>query len=112
MFALHLLVPEHSDDADGTSCREEVCATDTDCGPRLLVDRSHCGGFSVGEPELWGARASVVAAHGVSSCGSRALEHMFSSCGTQPQLLQGHVGSSPIRDRTHVSYTGRRIHYH
>ena len=112
MFALHLLVPEHGDDADGTSCREEVCAIDTDCGPRLLVDWSHCGGFSVGEPELWGAGASGVAARGVSSCGSRALEHRISSCGTQPQLLRGHVGSPRIRDRTHVSYTGRRIRYH
>ena len=37
VFALRLLVREHSDDADGTSCREEVCAIDTDCGPRLLV---------------------------------------------------------------------------
>lgn len=56
--------PEHSDDADGTSGREEVCATDTDCGPRLLVDRSHCGGFSVGEPELWVLGLPVAAAHG------------------------------------------------
>ena len=52
VFALRLLVREHSDDADGTSCREEVCAIDADCGPKLLVDRSHSGGFSVGEPEL------------------------------------------------------------
>ena len=31
-----------------------------------------------------GAQASVVAAHGLSSCGSRALEHRLSSCGARP----------------------------
>ena len=36
-----------------------------------------------------GARASVVAAHGLSSCGSRALEHRLSSCGAWAQLLRG-----------------------
>ena len=30
-----------------------------------------------------GARASVVVAHGLSSCGSRALEHRLSSCSAQ-----------------------------
>ena len=30
-----------------------------------------------------GAQASVVAAGGLSSCGSRALEHTLSSCGAQ-----------------------------
>ena len=33
--------------------------------------------------------ASVVAAHGLSSCGSRALECRLSSCGTQAYLLHG-----------------------
>ena len=51
-----------------------------------------CAGFS-----LWwllllgawalGAQALVVVAHGLSSCGSRALEHRLSSCGTRAQLL-------------------------
>ena len=31
---------------------------------------------------LQGAWASVVTAHGLRSCGSRALEHRLSSCGT------------------------------
>ena len=42
-------------------------------------------------PLLWsagalapGTRASVVAALGLSSCGSRALEHELSICGAQP----------------------------
>ena len=32
---------------------------------------------------------SVVVARGLSSCGSRALEHRLSSCGAQVQLLRG-----------------------
>ena len=41
---------------------------------------SQCVGFSCG---LWalGSRASVVVAHGLSSCGSLAVEHLLSSCG-------------------------------
>ena len=42
---------------------------------------SHCGGFLVAERGLLGVRASVVVACGLSSCGSRALERMLSSCG-------------------------------
>ena len=38
---------------------------------------SHCGGFS-----CHGAWASVVVACGLSSCGSGALEHRLSSCGS------------------------------
>ena len=50
---------------------------------------SHCGGFSCCRARALGARASVVVAHGLSSCGSRALEHRLSSCGAQAQLLRG-----------------------
>ena len=50
---------------------------------------SHCSGFSCRAQTL-GAWASAVAAHGLSSCSSWALECMgFCSCGTQAQLLQG-----------------------
>ena len=42
---------------------------------------SHCGGFSCCGTWALGAWASVVAAHGLSSCGSWALEHRLSSCG-------------------------------
>ena len=42
---------------------------------------SHCCGFSCCRAQALGARTSVVAAHGLSSCGSRALEHRLSSCG-------------------------------
>ena len=36
----------------------------------------------IAEHGFWGAQASVVAAHGLSSCGSQALEHRLSSCGS------------------------------
>ena len=39
--------------------------------------------------ETVGARASVVVARGLSSCGSRALEHRLSSCGARAYLPQG-----------------------
>ena len=44
-----------------------------------------------------GTWASVVAAHGLSSCSSWALEHRFNSFGAWAKLLW-HVGSSQIRD--------------
>ena len=44
---------------------------------------SHCGGFSSCRVQALGTRASVVAALGLSGCGSRALEHRLSSCGTR-----------------------------
>ena len=47
------------------------------CGVRA----SHCGVFCCCRARALGARASVVVVHGLSSCGSRALEHRFSSCG-------------------------------
>ena len=46
------------------------------CGARA----SHCGGFSCCGARALGARASVVAALGLSSCGSWALERRLSSC--------------------------------
>ena len=42
---------------------------------------SHCGGFSCCRSWALGVRASVVVAGGLSSCGSRALEHRLSTCG-------------------------------
>ena len=50
---------------------------------------SHCDGFSCCGAWALGARASVVVACGLSSCGSRALERRLSSCGTRAQLLHG-----------------------
>ena len=49
---------------------------------------SHCSGFPCGAWALamW---ASVVVAHGLSSCGSWALECRLSSCGSWASLLRG-----------------------
>ena len=41
------------------------------------------GGFSCCRARALGTRASVVVAHGLSSCGSRALERGLSSCGAR-----------------------------
>ena len=85
------------------------------CGERGLL--SSCGarpprgaGFSCRGAGAPGARASAVAAGGLSSCGSWALEHRPSSCGTWGWLAEPqNMGSSWIRDKTHVSRTGRQI---
>ena len=58
------------------------------CGERGLLfvggeQASHCGGFSCCGTRALGARASVVVAHGLSSCGSRPLERRRSSCGAR-----------------------------
>ena len=50
---------------------------------------SHCGGFLCCGAQALGARASVFVACGLSSCGSRALQHRLSSCGARAQLLHG-----------------------
>ena len=50
---------------------------------------SYCGGFSCCGVWTLGVQASVVVAHGLSSCGSRALERRLSSCGARAQLLSG-----------------------
>ena len=56
---------------------------------RCGVQASHCGGFSCRGAWALGTWASVVVAHGFSSCGSRALECRLSSCGTWALLLCG-----------------------
>ena len=55
------------------------------CGERA----SHCSGFSCCRARALGVWASVVAARGLSSCGSRALECRLSSCGARASLLHG-----------------------
>ena len=39
------------------------------------------------ERGLWGSQASVVAACGLTSCGSRTLEHRLNCCGARVYLL-------------------------
>ena len=46
------------------------------CG-LLIAVASRCGAQALG------MQAAVVVAHGLSSCGSRALERRLSSCGAQ-----------------------------
>ena len=56
---------------------------------RCGAPASHCGGFSCCRARALGTWASVVVAHGLSSCGPRALECMgFSSCSVWAQQLQ------------------------
>ena len=63
------------------------------------------------EHRLLGPRASVVAARGLSSRGSRALEHRLSSCDAHGLVASQHVGSSGIGDRTHVSALAGRFFF-
>ena len=49
--------------------------------------------------------------HGLSSCGSQALERRLNSCSTQAQLLSGMWESSQTRDWTLVSCIGRQTLY-
>ena len=56
---------------------------------RCGAQASHCGGFSCCGARALGVRASVVVAHGLCSCGLRALERRLSSCGARAQLLRG-----------------------
>ena len=71
------------------------------CGPLTAV------ASPVVEHRLLGVQASVVEARGLRTCPSRALDHRLS-----PRLAPWHVGSSWIRDETHVSGIGRWILYH
>ena len=62
------------------------------CGERGLLSScgpwaSHCSGFSPCVAQALGARASVLAAQGLSSCSSRSPEHGLRNCGTWAWLL-------------------------
>ena len=61
-----------------------------------------------------GAWASVVAAHQLSTHGSRALKHRLSSCSAWALVAPQHVRFSQTRDWTRVPCMGRwiLIHYH
>ena len=74
------------------------------------VQASHCRWLLIAEHGLWSTWTSVVVGHGPGSCHSQALEHRLDSCGSG--LRAPHVGSSQIRDWTHVSWVGQQILYH
>ena len=57
--------------------------------PRHGARASHCSGLSRCGARAPGTQASVVLAHGLSSCGLRALERSLSSCGASAQPLRG-----------------------
>ena len=50
---------------------------------------SHCSGSPVVEHRFQVAQMSTVAVYGLSSCGSRALEHRLRSCWAQVLLFRG-----------------------
>ena len=62
------------------------------CGPLFMV------ASLVAEHWLQGTRASVVAARGLSSCGSWVLEPQAQSLWCTGLVSLGHVGSSQTRD--------------
>ena len=55
--------------------------------PRRGAQASRCSGFTCCRAQAPGARASVVVARGLISCGSWTLERRLSSCGARAQLL-------------------------
>ena len=80
---------------------------------------SHCGGFSCCGARALGIWASVVVAHGISSCGTWDQQVWLMGSRAQAQQLQcmglvapRHVGSSRTRARTDVPCIGRRILNH
>ena len=82
------------------------------------VRASHCSGFSCFRARALGTRASVVVAHRLSSCGTRAQQLWHTSSRAQAQqwfmglVAPQHVGSSPARAQTHVPCIGRWILNH
>ena len=68
-----------------------------------------CAGFSL--QGLLVLQDTGSRAHELSNCSSWALEHRLNSYGAWALVAPQHVGSSQIRNRTCVSYTGRQILY-
>ena len=62
---------------------------------------SYCSGFSCCRTQAVGSWASAVAARMLSNCGSWALEHWLSHCGTCALVPLQHVGISQTKDQTH-----------
>ena len=87
------------------------------CGERGATLRwgaqaSHCSGFSWCGAWALGVRASVVVAHGFSSCGLRALEPQAQQLWCTGLVAPRHLGSSRTKARTHVPCVGRWILNH
>ena len=73
----------------GLCCHRSVSLVVVSGGYSLAVVHEPliAGASLVAEHELSGARASVAAARGLSSCGSLPLEHWLRHCGAGAQLL-------------------------
>ena len=65
----------------------------------------------VAEHRLWGMWVSAVAARGLCSCGSQALEHRLSGCGAEALLLCN-MWDLPSPGIQPYSPTGRQILHH
>ena len=79
---------------------------------RCGAQASHYGGFSCCRARALGMRASVVAARGLSSSDTWALECRLSSCVTGAQLLCGMWDLPGPGLKIHVPCIGRRILNH
>ena len=84
-FLINLFIYYLSLAALGLCCCAWAFSSCGEWGLLFVVVRgaSHCGGFSCCGAQALGARASVVVARRLSSCGSWALERSLSSCDTQ-----------------------------
>ena len=80
------------------------------CGEQGLL--SSWGAWASHWGDLFCCRAWVLACWGFSNCCSQPLVFRFNSCGAQGLVALCPVASSQTRDRTHVSFIGRRILYH
>lgn len=58
------------------------------CTPAVVCELLTAGTF-VAEHGLWGLRASAARAHGLRTCGPRALVLGLSACGTRASLSRG-----------------------
>jgi hypothetical protein len=78
-----------------------------------VAQASYCDGFSCCRAWALDVWASVVAAHGLSTCSSQTLELAgFNSCGAWTSAAPWHVASSQTRDQTCVPCIGRQTPIH
>ena len=68
-------------------CGLSVAAVSRDYSPAAVCDLLIALASLVAEHGLKGMWASVIVAHGLSSCGSQALERRLSSCGAGAELI-------------------------
>ena len=91
--------------------RLSLAATNEGYSPAVMYGLLTAVASLVAELGLQGAQASATAAHGLSRCGSQALEHRLNSCGGQ---ISGSAacGIFPDQGSNHVPCPGKQILYH